>query len=241
MAQITNSQLPENGNEESSKRARLITAAYNIIGIAVGIAGLFSATTNYALMALIFYPLSGIVIVLFGKGEIKFISDDKSRIYGSINLGFLITSLFVLFKSVDDYTLYQTDKLWLPFIIVGAIILAALYQAGINPFEAKKRAGAIFTLIIGLIYAYGSTKEINCAFDNSNSQIYNATILAHREHRARRSSSWYLTLSPWGPMQEVNEEEIDGWLYDHTAIGDTVKVSFKQGLLHIPWFVVTKN
>jgi hypothetical protein len=240
MPQSTELHLFENGEKEPSKNSRLITAAYNIIGIAVGIIGLFSITNKNGLIALILYPLLGIVLALLGKGEIKFISDDKSRIYGSIYIGFLTTSLFVFLKSLNDYSLFQTTNLWLPFIVISAIMFSAFYMVGINPFKGKIRIDIVFVLIISLIYAYGSTREINCAFDNSDPQIYNATILGHREHIGRHNS-WYLTLSPWGPMKQIKEEEIDGWLYDHTSIGDTVKVNFKQGLLHIPWFIVTKN
>ncbi|SDS26523.1 hypothetical protein SAMN05216490_0843 [Mucilaginibacter mallensis] len=240
MLQSTNLEIPESDKEKPANKAKYITAAYNVIGIIVGLIGLFSDKDKNGLIALLMYPILGIVLVLFGKGGIKLISDDKSRIYGSINIGFLITSLFVFLKSLDDYTLFQTTNLWLPFIIISIIILSALYIVGINPFVGKIRIDAIFITAIGLMYAYGSTRQINCAFDYSYPKSYNAIILGHREHRGKHDA-WYLTLTPWGPMPQVREEEIDGWLYDHTSIGDTVKVNFKQGLLHIPWFVVTKN
>lgn len=240
MPQITDPQLPENANEEPSKKARLITAAYNIIGMAVGIISLISNLNKNTLIALLFYPLLGIMLVLFRKWGIKLVSIGKGGIYDSITTGFLITSIFVLFKSLDDYNLFQMNNLWSPFIIISSFIVTALYQIGINPFKETKRGVAIFILFVGLTYAYGSTIQFNCAFDNSNPQIYNATIIDHREEGGRHRS-WYLTLSPWGPVQQVKEAEIDGWLYDHTAIGDTVKVNFKQGLFHVPWFIVTKN
>jgi hypothetical protein len=239
MSQSTNLEFTENTNGQPPKSDRLITATYNIIGIGVGLFGLFSENKN-GIIALLMYPLLGIAVVLLGKGRIKFISDDKSRIFGSINIGFLFTSLFLVFKSADDYTIFQTPHIWLPFVIISLTIASALYMAGVNPFASKSRTDAIIVLIIGLIYSYGSTRQINCAFDYSTPQIYNAVIIDHREHTGRHSA-YYLTLTAWGSVQQVNEQEVDGWLYDNVKIGDTVKVNFRQGLLKAPWFVITKN
>jgi hypothetical protein len=155
-------------------------------------------------------------------------------------LGFIITSIFLVFKSTDDYTLYQNTNLWLPFIVISLIVLTGLFFSGGNPFIGKIRIDIFFIIIIGLAYAYGFTREINCAFDYSDAKVYEATVLGRREYTGRHDS-WYLTLTPWGPRQYIKEEEIDGYLYDHVKIGDTVKVNFKQGLLNVPWFVVTKN
>jgi hypothetical protein len=230
----------DNKKEEPSKIAGVVTAAYNIAGIAVGLLALCSDTNKTYLIPATFYPLLGIVLLLLGKGAIKFTSADTSRPFDSIILGFAITSLFFVTKSLNGYTLFQTTSIWLPFIIIGAIIITALYMAAIKPFNGDIKIQAIVILVLGLAYAYGFTKEINCAFDNSDPQTFNATILAHRAHHGKRDL-WYLTLSPWGPMKEIKEQEIDVWLYSHTSIGDTVKVNLKPGFLHIPWVIVTKN
>ncbi|WP_259070825.1 hypothetical protein HDF24_23630 [Mucilaginibacter sp. X4EP1] len=239
MSQST-ADFSNNKEKEPSKIAGFITAAYNIVGIAVGLLALCSDTNRTYLIPSTFYPLLGIILVLLGKEEIKFTSTDKSRPFDSIVLGFAITSIFFVTKSLNGYALFQTANLWLPFIVIGAIILTGLYIAVIKPFKGEIKIQAIVILALGLAYAYGCTKEINCAFDNSDPQIYNAKILAHRAHHGKRDL-WYLTLSPWGPMKEIKEQEIDGWLYDHTSVGDTVKVNLKQGLLHIPWVIVKKN
>ena len=239
MSGDTNLEFTKDTNGESSKTDKFITAAYNIIGIGVGLIGLFSENKN-ALIVLTMYPLLGIVIVMIGKGHVKFISDDKSRLFGSIYLGLLFSSLFLVFKSIDAYTIFQTTCIWLPFIAISVVIIFTLYIAGINPLIPENRTNAIFIIVIGLIYSYGFTREINCAFDSSTPQIYNAVIISHRESRGRHTTD-YLTLTAWGPMQEIKEEEVDGWLYEHVKTGDTVKVNFRGGLLKIPWFIITKN
>ena len=240
MSQVTNLESNENDKSESSKTGKFITGAYNICGFIIGFFALFTPDNRNCLIILLMYPLLGIIIVLLGKGFVKFISNDKSRLYGNVALGFIITSIFLTFKSWDDYTLYQTANIWLPFIFISVIILVGIYFASANPLIAKIRIDFIFMIIFGLVYAYGCTREINCSFDYSEAKIYKATVLGQREHSGKHNS-WYLTLTPWGPMQYVKEEEIDGYLYDHVKIGDTVNVNFKQGLLNIPWFVVTKN
>lgn len=241
MSKATNLDSIENDKSEPSKTGKFATATYNIGGFIVGFLALFSQSNRCWLIILLMYPLIGIVMAIFGKGFVKFISNDKSRLYGNISLGFIITSIFLVLQSSDDYTLYQNDDIWVPAIFVGVVILVGIYFAGANPSIAKIKIDLIFMMLIGLLYSYGSTREINCAFDYSQAKIYKSTVLGQREHRGRRHDSYYLTLTPWGPIQHVKEEAIDGYLYDRVKIGDTVKVNFRRGLLNIPWYVVTKN
>jgi hypothetical protein len=112
--------------------------------------------------------------------------------------------------------------------------------SGIN-----KAIGAIWfqvlvMLIVASFYGYMGTLEMNCAFDHSSPEIYNVTVLDHHI-RHGRTTSHYLLLSPWGPMQEAQEMDVRTSLYNATSVGDTLSVNFKAGLFHIPWFVVTKK
>jgi len=239
MSQGTDIDSIKTVNEKPVRNTKFITAAYNIVGIIAGVIALFYNKTNGAVI-LLMYPFLGIAIILLSRGAIKLNSSDRPRILTSIYLGVLFPIMFMALMSYENYTLLQTGHFWLPFALISIVMMAAFYKASINPLIAISKVDLVFMLLMALAYGYGSTGQINCAFDPSRPQIYNAAVLGLREHRGR-STTDYATLTPWGPRQQVKEEEIDGWLYEHIKVGDTVQVNLRQGLLHIPWFVVTKN
>jgi hypothetical protein len=238
MLQDTNMDSAKENDSRLPLVAKIGTVAYNVIGIAVGVIGLFWDSKISSLFILI-YPLVGIALVFLSKGAIKLISDDKNRLNGSINLGFIISIIFMAFKSIDAYNLFQSDNFWLPFSIIIVIIILLFYLIDINPIDERRRVDAVILFMVGVLYSYGATKEINCGFDISSPHIYNAVILGKREYHGRHNS-YYFTLSPWGALYTANEVEDNSGIYDRVKIGDTVKVNFKQGLFNIPWFIVTK-
>ncbi len=242
MSQGTDIDSIKSFNEKPVKNAKFITAAYNIVGIIGGLIALFYNLynkTNNA-VALLMYPLLGIAIILLSKGTIKLSSNDKPRIFTSIYLGILFPVMFMAFIAYDDYTFLQMNHFWLPFALIIVIVAAAFYKVSIDSLEGKSKGDIVFVILIALIYGYGGTCQINCAFDYSDTQVYNTTVLNKHAHHGRHDY-YYLTLAPWGPEQQIKEVEDDGALYDQVKIGDTVKVNLKKGLLNIPWFIITKN
>ena len=167
-------------------------------------------------------------------------SNSKRSVYGFTMLGILIPGFVLMIKSLFEFDLFRTDHLWLPFLLITVVFIVLLYTIGINKSVESVKGQTVVMLIAALIYGFGSIRQINCVFDNSYPQIYKAVILDHRVSHGK-SNSYFLTLSPWGPSIDAKEVEIDGSLFRSTSIGDTVKVNFKQGLLHIPWYVVRKD
>ncbi|WP_461453424.1 hypothetical protein [Mucilaginibacter sp.] len=239
MSRETDLKLPDNNIKETGNAAKSIIVIYNVVGFLAGFYMLFGDKLSGVIIVLI-YPLLGIIIALFSGGNIKLIDNGKKWLVESINAGFMVSIVFLCLNSVDVYTLFQTNNLWLPVIVTSLVVSVMIFKTGIKPGIKQDGTSSIFMYILAIAYGYGAAREINCTFDKSAPQIYHAVVLNKTEHKGK-SNSYYFTLTPWGPMTRVKQQEIDGLLYNHTKIGDTVKVNFKQGLLHIPWFVVVKN
>jgi len=238
------SQNPELGSTEAErqgtlKRAKNIAITYNIAGIALSFAMIFYNAKTGTII-LLSYPLIGVMIMIFSKGIIKFISKAKRSVYPSISLGMALPSFLLLIKSLGEYSIFQSNHLWSPALIISGILFALFYFRGINKSIGSIKGQIAFMLILALLYGFGSALQINCAFDNSPLKTYDATVFSRRMQNGR-SRSYFLTLSPWGPRRKVQETEVHRRLYNVTAIGDTVKVNFKEGLLHVPWFIVTRD
>src|ERR1700742_4391335 len=161
MSKETNLQSIGSNKSESSKTGKFAMATYNIGGFVFGLLALFTQN-RYWLIILLTYPLLGIVMAIFWKDFVKFISNDKSRLYGNITSGFMFACIFLAFQSTDDYTLYQHDNIWVPTILIGGVVLTGIYFAGKNTPVTKIKIDLIFMFFFGLVYSYGSAREINC-------------------------------------------------------------------------------
>ena len=217
---------------------KYIMVAYNLMGFVTGFYLIVDDSKNSYLVTLI-WPLLGVVLCLFGRDKIKFLVYARQYFSGSIYIGFLFPALFTLFESGDDFTILSNSHLWLPFLAISLALIVILYFTGVSPFDERKRLNALFVFALVLCYGYGGTRAFNCAFDTSDPQVYNTTVI--RQHvETGKHNSYYLTLNAWGPMAKVSTQEVDKNVYERTRIGDTVKVKLRKGRLNIPWFVVAK-
>jgi len=239
LLQNTGLGLTEAERQETLKKAKNIAIIFNIIGLVSGFVMIFF-NNKLSSIILLSFPLIGDVIMIFSKGVIKFLSNYKRSVYPSVMLGMVLPSFMLLIKSLGEYTIFKSNNLWLPALIISGIMFALFYFQGINKSIGFIKGQVVCMFILSLLYGFGSTLQINCVFDNSSPEIYAATVLRHRMQHGK-SNSYFLTLSPWGPMQKVQETEVHRALYSVAANGDTVKVNLKEGLLHIPWFIVTRN
>jgi hypothetical protein len=229
----------EADRQKMLKKCKDVALAYNILGAGLGISLLFF-NGKPSIIVLLAIPIAGVVIMLFSKGIIKFVSDSKRSPYPYIAPGAAISGFALLIKSLYDYTLFRFDHLWAPAFIISGSLFVLFYIPGINRSVKPVWGQAVFMAVLALLYGFGSVRQVNCAFDNSRQVIYDAIVLSHRVYRGKRTSH-YLTLTPWGPRANEQEEEVNKRVYNHVAIGDTVEVNFRQGLLHIPWFIVEEG
>ncbi|MGZ3755468.1 MAG: hypothetical protein ACXVAY_01035 [Mucilaginibacter sp.] len=221
------------------KQAKRVATSYNIIGGIIGL-GLIAFDNYWSSVLLISYPVIGVLVMATSKGLIKFLSNPKRSVYGNIMIGFFMSSLIMLFKSLDSYNLLQLTNAWLPFWVVAFVICCLLYFTGINKSVEAVKGQFVFMLIMSLIYSFASVIQLNCVFDRSAKKVFHAGVVDRRISHGKHTS-YYLTLTPWGPMQQEKEVDVHRWLYNQTRIGDTVEIDFKNGLLNIAWFVVTNK
>lgn len=233
--------VTEAEREKTLKKSKKFALIYNIGGAVALIFIFFFYSTIEAAIVVILYPLIGVIVIVSSKGLIKFASNPKRSVHPSVLFGFVLPSFFALIISLDIYTIYKLANFWFPALSITTFIFIVVYKKGINKSGAQIKAEAILTFIFVAAYSFASTLQINCALDNSPAQIYKAAVLDHHISYGSRHTSYYLTLSAWGPRETEKEVEVRGHIYRSVDIGDSVNVVFKQGLLHIPWFIVTKE
>jgi len=224
--------------ERKLKTAKQIALAYNIVGSAVFCLVFFGRGYPIVIMGL-FYPLVGIIVMVFSKGLIKFAGNSKRSVTPFLLLGIMVPVITMLVVVIADYQIFQYNNLWLPMILTAAIVFTIVYFTGLNRSITGIKAQIFAMIILSAMYAFGGITSINCTFDKSAPVIYKAKVLDHRIESGKHTS-YLLTLSEWGPMHQQKEEDVGRHLYSSVSIGDTVKIYFRPGLLKAPWYHVAQ-
>lgn len=108
---------------------------------------------------------------------------------------------------------------------------------------SNKNRATIYALLIANIalYSYAATYGSNCVYDYSTPKVYDAVLVDKHISRGRRTTIYYLTVTPWGNHKEQEDISVSSNQYYNKNIGETVKIDYKQGLLFIPWYYIEQK
>jgi hypothetical protein len=94
-------------------------------------------------------------------------------------------------------------------------------------------------LLVLCFYTYGTIVFLNALFDTSPPKIYPATVISKRIDDDK-ITTYYFTLSAWGPQHEPDEVYVTAELYNVVDTSREVHVQLKNGWLGARWFIVTQ-
>jgi hypothetical protein len=221
----------ENERNEKLEIAKKKALIFNIGG-GVLFVGCFFKNYGFAVCLITFlYPLIGIFLIISGKGLIKFFTKKNSP-FPSLYVGMYIPSMVLMIITIVDYHIINHVDIWVPFLLVSIVIAIVISIKGIA--KNSGTAQFIVLLIIALFYGYGSTLMINCGFDRSSPQIFDAIVV----EKYKTKDVPYLRIGDWGTYKEHGEIKVLNSLYDQVQTGSTVKVKLKKGVLGIPWYYI---
>lgn len=224
----------EQGRSGKLKTARELSLAYNIWGAIAGFIFIFF-DQRFTFIILMIIPLLGIAL-LYSSSLIRFFSEKNQSIYPFIYLGFGVPSIGLIFKTAD-YSLINSGSFWLPLIFYCALIFVLIFYKGINRTGSYILSETIITIILVVIYGFGSFRAVNCTFDNSNVQFIKVEVLG-KKLRHGKGTYYGLVLNKWGSQTEVSKEKVSSKMFHRTNIGDMVIVKLKKGFLNVPWYVL---
>lgn len=217
------------------KKGKKIALIYNVAGFVLLFAMIPVNNRPVAALIMMGYPLLGVTIIVAGRGVTRFLSSGKVSVYPFVGFGITMPIFIMLFKSLNQFNIYSYTNTWFPCLGIGAMLFTILYRWGTNSSLPSKTAQALIMLLISGLYGFGTTMQLNCAFDSSTPKQYKTTVLDKTIKRGK-STTYTLALKAWQPHGTAKSIDVDRGTYHATQIGDTVNVSIRKGLLHIPWF-----
>lgn len=232
---LENSEIGSTAKERESafERGRLLSKIVNGLGCVVGLWG-FVHPRPYGLAvgALFVLPWAALEIVHRSRGLLR-LDARKKDVHPNVAFAFLVPSMILMLRGVLDFSALS----WWRLVAYGAL-LGVILCANVMRADASLRNKQIVALyVLAFCYGIGGVSVINGYFDRSDAVLYRATILGkHVSHG--RTTTYRLTLGPWGPRIAENAVEIPKEMYDVVNVGDPVCPSVKRGALGVAWYDV---
>lgn len=170
------------------------------------------------------------------------IDDDGSDKYDVADF-IDIAAWIILLRVFLDYEFESFYSLIIPGTIAFTIMLIILFATHrLIEKTTKDKTWIYLSLIFNvLIFSYAATYGANCVYDNSEPKVYNAEVVSKRISHGRRSTTYYVEVTPWGHHYDKEEISVSSEHYDEIKIGQKVKIDLKQGLFNIPWYYIERQ
>lgn len=120
--------------------------------------------------------------------------------------------------------------------VIGLLALAYVAAFFRSTIESSSPVGSsVALLFFGALFSYGVTTVADTLGDNSRVRSYTVQVTG-KHSTTGRSTSYYLELEPWGPVQGPSNLGVSRAVYDQFAAGDEVCLGLHQGRLHAQWY-----
>jgi len=233
---------PELGSSEEERQAALQRAR-----IQVGVLNAATAASVFwamlyprpyvaAIALLAALPLIAVILVRFSRGAVT-LDSKRGSVRPNVAYAMLGPGMVVGVRAMLDWHILGWSAFWIPFAVLAAILLG-LFLVG-TAGDAQRKAGTLVLLIfVCLAQSYGLVLFLNCEFDRSVPEIHRTTVVGRRVSRGRKSTTYYLTVSPWIDGGYSEEISVPSSTYGWHEEGSTILIGVRQGSLSMPWFFV---
>lgn len=184
-------------------------------------------------------PIVGLLIWQRSKGMIT-LAEKPNAAQPSIGGAILLPVMALLVRALMDINIFSYDNLLKPLVAIVLLVLIFVIKAHHTKLDFKKAKTYFIllgTVLLSAMYAFGIISISNTIYDNDGGELHAAEVLDMRISTGK-STSYYLKLSPWGPQTEIKDESVSKTLYENTQIGDSAFVYFSDGLYNIPYYII---
>lgn len=159
----------------------------------------------------------------------------KKKADPRVDLGFvLLVAGGGLTFLISDLEFVSMQPLLYLIIPVALVYLAAFFST-IRKNSTNITAAIIVMLLAGGSYSFGLAIAADSLLDHSKASTYIVPVTGkHSSHG--RSTTYYLNLAPWGPVDHPNNISVAATMYRETSIGDQICLGLHPGQLHAPWY-----
>jgi hypothetical protein len=145
----------------------------------------------------------------------------------------LIASSFGLLIRARGIHFVSLESIGVVIALITLAYIAAFYHSF---FESPSPARTFFALLLfGMLYSYGAVVMADAVGDASTPTRFVVRVIG-KHYTTGRSRSYYLSLEPWGPVQQSNNLGVSKTIYDKATPGDQVCLELHPGRLNTTWY-----
>jgi hypothetical protein len=231
---------PELGATPAERLARLaagqrLSKAFNIAAIALAVWGFFYPYPYAAaLLSLAVLPWLTIAVVARSAGlyRVGRWRNDVRPVFGP---ALAAPAVALLLRALTDFGVLDWPRTLL-FAALAAVVLCSAVMLS-DPATRTRPHGALLWFGVACAYGLGTIVLADSTLDRAPGNEYRVQVLGkHMTHG--RSTSYYLTLAPWGPVRQVRSVSVPHRLYSETGVGSAVCIHQGPGSLGIPWYAI---
>ena len=143
----------------------------------------------------------------------------------------LIASSFGLLIRAHGIHFVSLQSVGVVIAILTVAYLAAFYHSF---FESSSPTRTFFALLLfGALYSYGAVVVADAVGDESTPTRFVVHVIG-KHYTNGRSRSYYLSLKPWGPVQQPNSLGVSKTIYDKASPGDQVCLELSPVAVNAP-------
>lgn len=215
--------------------AKELNVALPGLAIAAAIAFGWGGVRLHSPAAVVLALLPGVLIYLVHREPLLYaIFKPKRDPRTDLGTAFIICGLGLILGTRDVHFVE------VPTLLVYAALVALLCCAGVFSLahqNSELLGASVAMLFVAGLYGWGLAATADAVLDKSTPESYATTVQDKHESHGR-STSYYLDLAPWGPIQGLNDVSVSRTTYEGAFIGELVCLELRRGVLHVEWYQV---
>ena len=215
------------------KQAKAISFAIIATSVAAA-AGLGLGAANLHLLSATFLALVPVAaLLLMQRSPLLYaVFKKKTDPRAELSIALIIAGMG-LFLGMRNLHFVSMQPILLMAVPVALVYFASFFNS------ARKNSspiGSLYGLLIFAgLYSYPLVVLADTLLDTAKPVSYTVPITGKHTVRGK-STTYYLELAPWGPIQNQDKIRVSSSLYRDAQPGDQICLNLRPGRLHVPWY-----
>lgn len=237
---LENPKYGATAKERSSnlKQAQQRINIINMISFMLVLLSFVSPLRNFAVCLLLFMPWIAGVMAYYLRAKVR-VGIDIYTSTPSIILTVALAAIVPLVMNSMSFKIFSYQNIWLPAITI-AVVLSIFLIIIAKPFDSNWKFNYLVIVMLAALtfgYGSGSVTFLNYMADKSIPIYYKAEVL-DKSILYSKTTSYNLTIAPWGPQQQLSQETVSARFYDSIRKSDFLVIHYGKGAFNIPWYKV---
>ena len=176
-----------------------------------------------------------VVAMVARDGAVYRLNQKQNDAGANLLPAMMLPGFALLLRALMDISVLDWQKL-LWFMVAATAACGAIMWSLVRELRKSLAAVSLLALLVAP-YAYGTLDLANARFDRREPVPYAAQVL-DQHVTTGKTTTYNLTLSPWGPRPEAGDAEVTKAFYHSVSKGERVCVYLHPGSLGVRWFEV---